>query len=174
MKKKLCMILAFCALLLTACHSAPTDTASQESYSAPESISAEPTAEVQPEVSDTGDNTNVVEQNAIGAMSPEDALAYMKETENLFIVDVATTKWYEDNHFEGAINIPIEELDSDEEDSLYMEIPSGVPVIIHCRLGMIAPGAYERVMELRPEIPEISYIDGKPLFDEYNEWVQSE
>ncbi|MCM1190661.1 MAG: rhodanese-like domain-containing protein [bacterium] len=40
---------------------------------------------------------------------------YMKTTENLVIIDVAATKWYDENHFEGAVNIPIEELSSGEE-----------------------------------------------------------
>ena len=113
-------------------------------------------------------------QNAMGAMSPEAALEYMKETKDLVIVDVAATRWYDDNHFEGAINIPIEELDSEAEDALYREIPAGRPVMMHCRRGMIVPGAYDRVLELRPDIPEISYIDGTPQFDEYNQWMESQ
>ena len=113
-------------------------------------------------------------QNAMGAMSPEAALEYMKETKDLEIVDVAATRWYDDNHFEGAINIPIEELDSEAEDALYREIPAGRPVMMHCRRGMIVPGAYDRVLELRPDIPEISYIDGTPQFDEYNQWMESQ
>ena len=117
---------------------------------------------------------NTESQNAIGAMSPEDALVYMQETENLVIVDVAATRWYGENHFEGAINIPIEELDSAAEDALYMELPADRPVLLHCRLGMIVPGAYGRVLELRPDIPEISYIDGVPPFDEYSEWLEGE
>ena len=51
--------------------------------------------------------------NALGSMSPEDALEYMKNTPDLVIVDVATTSRYEEKHFEGAIHIPIEELDSE-------------------------------------------------------------
>lgn len=94
-------------------------------------------------------------QNDKGALTPEDALEYMKNTENLVIVDVAAVRWYEQEHFEGAMNIPIEELDGEEEDALYMEIPADRPVLMHCRLGMIVPGAYARVKELRPDIPEI-------------------
>ena len=55
-----------------------------------------------------------------------------------------------------------------------MEIPADRPVLMHCRRGMIVPGAYDRVLELRPDIPEISYIDGTPLFDEYNEWLENQ
>ena len=109
--------------------------------------------------------------NALGGLSPEDALEYMKETDNLVIVDVATTDRYNTEHFKGAIHIPIEELDSEAEDALYKEIPADRPVLLHCRLGMIVPGAYKRVLELRQDIPEIAYIDGAPLFEEYNEWI---
>ena len=35
--------------------------------------------------------------------------------------------------------------------------------------NFLVPGAYERVLELRKDIPEIAYIDGAPLFEEYNE-----
>lgn len=109
----------------------------------------------------------------LGAMSPEKALEYMKTTENLVIVDVASRTNYARKHFERAVNIPIENLSSDEEKELYLKLPKGRPVILHCRLGMIVPGAYRTLKQLRPDIPEISYIDDRPPFDEYNEWVKS-
>ncbi|MGL5722430.1 MAG: rhodanese-like domain-containing protein [Brevinema sp.] len=112
-------------------------------------------------------------QNRIGALSPEKSLEYLKNNSNVIIVDVATTAWFNRKHFQGAISIPIEELTSDEEDKLYLLIPTGSPVIVHCRLGMIVGGAYNRLIELRPDIPEIAYIDDTPLFDEYNQWKAS-
>ncbi len=112
-----------------------------------------------------------VQQNDLGALTPENALLYMQKTDNLVIVDVAATKWYDEEHFKGAINIPIEELDGESEDSLYMEIPEGRPVLLHCRRGVIVPGAYRRVKELRPDIPEIAYIAGVPPFEAYNGWL---
>lgn len=107
----------------------------------------------------------------LGALTPEAALEYMKTEKNLVIVDVAAKRYFNREHFEGAVNIPIEELDREEEDELYAALPKGRPVVLHCRLGMIVPGAYERLTELRPDIPEIAYIDGAPLFREYNEWL---
>ena len=107
----------------------------------------------------------------LGALTPEAALEYMKTEKNLVIVDVAAKRYFDREHFEGAVNIPIEELDREEEDELYAALPKGRPVVLHCRLGMIVPGAYERLTELRPDIPEIAYIDGAPLFREYNEWL---
>lgn len=112
-------------------------------------------------------------QKDLGGISPEKALEYMKTTENLVIVDVASRTNYARKHFEGAVNIPIENLSSDEEKELYMKLPKGRPIMLHCRLGMIVPGAYRTLKALRPDIPEISYIDGRPPFDEYNDWVKS-
>ena len=77
-------------------------------------------------------------------------------------------------HFKGAVNIPIEELSADEEKELYLQLPKGRPVVMHCRLGMIVPGAYRTLKQLRPDISEIYYIDGKPLFEAYNEWITSQ
>lgn len=111
-----------------------------------------------------------VKQNALGGLEPTQALRYMKHTEELIIIDVATISWFAKNHFINAINIPIENISSNEAEELYREIPSGHPVLVHCRLGMIAPGAYRTLIKLRPDIPEISYISGEPLFDDYNEW----
>ena len=45
-----------------------------------------------------------------------------------------------------------------DEAKAFMELPAGRPVILHCRRGMIVPGAYRRLKELRPVIPEISYV----------------
>lgn len=110
----------------------------------------------------------------MGAVTPDAALSYMKRTKDLVIVDVAAKQWYAKEHFSGAINIPIEDISHEEADKLYMEIPAGRPVILHCRRGVIVPGAYRRVKELRPDIPEISYIDGVPPFEAYNEWLASQ
>ncbi|WP_243141032.1 MULTISPECIES: rhodanese-like domain-containing protein [unclassified Lactonifactor] len=167
--KKAVLLFAACTvmLVLSACSNEPKQAEQSQTSQMSQSESNE-SEQIQESTSimDTG-----TECNAIGAMSPEDALEYMQTTSDLVIVDVAATRWYEENHFEGAINIPIEELESEAEDALYMEIPAGRPVLLHCRLGMIVPGAYERILELRSDIPEISYIDGAPLFDEYNAWL---
>lgn len=109
----------------------------------------------------------------MGGMTPRKALEYMKKTDNLVILDVATANWYRTKHFEGAVNIPVEELNSAEEKELYNKLPKGRPVILHCRRGMVVPGAYRTLKALRPDIPEISYIDGTPLFNEYNDWKKS-
>lgn len=123
-------------------------------------------------INDKEDETSSVMKD-LGAMTPEKALEYMKTTDNLVIVDVASRTNYSRKHFEGAVNIPIEDLSSDEEKELYLKLPKDRPVMLHCRLGMIVPGAYRTLKQLRPDIPEISYIDGRPPFDEYNEWVKS-
>lgn len=115
-------------------------------------------------------SAQAAEQKDLGGMEPAQALEYMKTTPDLLIVDVATKSGFEQVHFINAINIPIENISSVEAKTLYMQIPTGRPVILHCRLGMIALGAYQTLKNLRPDIPEISYITGKPQFDAYNTW----
>lgn len=112
-------------------------------------------------------------QNDMGALSPENALAYMKSTKNLLIVDAAAKRWYEQKTFTGAVNMPVEELTDEELTEAAKKLPAGRPVLVHCRRGMVAPQAYRRIKEVRPDIPEIAWLDGTPLFDEYNEWLQN-
>ena len=52
------------------------------------------------------------------------------------------------------------------------EIPSGVPVILHCGAGVVSGPAYETLMEKRKDIPQLSYIAGHPPVDEFNKWLE--
>lgn len=113
-------------------------------------------------------------QNDLGAFSPEAAFEYMKKTPNLLIVDAAATRWYQTKTFEGAVNIPVEELSDAELTEAVKKLPTGQPILVHCRRGMVAPQVYRRIKEVRPDVPEISWLDGEPLFDEYNAWVKGE
>lgn len=119
------------------------------------------------------EEVNNPQLNDLGAMTPERALEYMKTTKNLVIVDVAAKRWYDRQHFEGAVNIPIENINSDEAKALYLELPAGRPILLHCRQGVIVPGAYRTLKSLRSDIPEISYIAGVPSFDAYNQWYNN-
>ena len=115
-----------------------------------------------------------VKPETSGPLSPKDALEYMKTAKDLVIVDVAAKRWYAQEHFKEAVSIPIEELSAEEEQELYLRLPKNRPVVMHCRRGMIVPGAYRMLKQLRPDISEIYYIDGKPLFEAYNEWAASQ
>ena len=114
-----------------------------------------------------------VKPESSGPISPKEALEYMKTAKDLVIVDVAAKRWYAQEHFKEAVSIPIEELSAEEEQELYLRLPKNRPVVMHCRRGMIVPGAYRMLKQLRPDISEIYYIDGKPLFEAYNEWAAS-
>ncbi len=52
------------------------------------------------------------------------------------------------------------------------EIPSDVPVILHCGAGVVSVPAYETLMEKRKDIPQLSYIAGHPPVDEFNKWLE--
>jgi len=108
------------------------------------------------------------QQKDIGRLAPTEALEYMKKTQNVFIVDVSPPEKFQVEHFIGAVNIPMNELLS-----RINEIPKDRPLVINCRLGRTCVKAYPMVKKIRPDIPEISYIDGTPLFAEYNSWVKN-
>lgn len=110
----------------------------------------------------------VAAQNELGGLSPADSLTYMKKTKNLYILDVSPPEKFKELKFDGAVNIPHAELLS-----RINEIPTGRPVIVHCRLGRTCVKAYPLLKRMRPDIPEISYISAEPLFKEYNDYVRT-
>ena len=117
-------------------------------------------------------NMSLAEQNDLGGLTPEAALEYMqKNAGNLILIDVAPTRWFERETFNGAIHIPENELDGAEKDKRYSELPNDKPILLFCRRGVTVLKAYPHVKDLRPDIPEISYIAGAPLFKDYNEWL---
>ncbi len=107
--------------------------------------------------------------NLLGGLSPEEALEYMKNTESLVIVEVNTAQWKKEIPFTGAMWIP-----HDEMAERYDEIPEGRPVMLHCGAGVVSIPACETLIEKRPDIPELSYIDGAPPIQKYNEWLEEQ
>lgn len=106
----------------------------------------------------------------LGGLSPDNALAYMKATPNLYIIDVREPEWYEGyTQFTGNVHIPCSKLAE-----RYKEIPTDRPVILNCGMGMVAPRAYELLKELDIDVVQLSYIAGPPLFREYNEWISKQ
>ena len=108
--------------------------------------------------------------NWLGGLEPEEALTYMKEhyDDGLVIVEVNTDYWKLETGFTGALHIP-----HDQMAERYNEIPSGVPVILHCGAGVVSVPAYETLMEKRPDIPQLSYIAGHPPVQEFNSWLEN-
>ena len=108
--------------------------------------------------------------NWLGGLEPQEALAYMKEhyDEGLVIVEVNTDYWKLETGFIGAMHIP-----HDQMAGRYNEIPSGVPVIMHCGAGVVSVPAYETLIEKRPDIPQLSYIAGHPPVQEFNSWLEN-
>lgn len=145
------MVSLFAAGLLSACKTTGNETTGSKEN---------------PEIAAVESNE---ETNLLGGLSPEDALEYMKNTEGLVIVEVNTAQWKKETPFTGAMWIP-----HDEMAERYDEIPEGRPVILHCGQGVVSVPAYETLIEKRPDIPELSYIDGAPLIQEYNEWMEGQ
>jgi len=103
--------------------------------------------------------------NAKWWLTPQEALDYMKSTKDLVIIDTRDID-NKPNGFKWALEIPYNQLVKRIE-----EIPQWRPVLLHCWGWNVAPKWYVELLKFNPEIPELSYIAGVPLFDEYNEWV---
>lgn len=109
------------------------------------------------------------ETHLLGGLSPDDALDYMKTTKDLVIIEVNQKQWKKKVPFTGAMWIPYDQLER-----RCGEIPARRPVILHCGLGVVSVPAYETLVKVRPDIPELSYIAGAPPIAEYNEWKKAQ
>ncbi|MCI5850793.1 MAG: rhodanese-like domain-containing protein [Sutterellaceae bacterium] len=111
-------------------------------------------------------------QKQLGGLPPDAALRYMEETEELVIVNVAGRGSFDRAHFDGAVDIPTEDIGDEASEKKLLELPKGKPVILYCRRGRLASIWYQKLIQLRPDIPEVSYVAGVPLIDDYNDWAR--
>lgn len=94
-------------------------------------------------------------------LTPDEAQVYRKENPELFIVDLRTAREYAVGHLSGAVNIPAFELEARLD-----EIPKGRPVMLYCGLGARSVLCGRILLERRPDLPEVCFIGGRPIFDE--------
>jgi rhodanese-related sulfurtransferase len=113
----------------------------------------------------TANATNIASK--LWWLTPEEALEYMKNTENLVIIDTRDLET-KPNWFIWWMEIPYNQIIE-----RFSEIPEWRPVLLHCGWGWVAPKAYQTLLEANVELPELVYIAWTPLFDEYNSWVES-
>jgi len=93
------------------------------------------------------------------AITPEQGKAMIAEKQDLVILDVRNPNEVVVASYPGSINIPVKELENRAG-----EIPAGKPVLIHCAKGKRAERAYATLKEQRPDITEVYYIAGEPIF----------
>lgn len=68
--------------------------------------------------------------SAEGAISPAEAATWIKEKNNLQLIDVRTPAEYAEGHLTNAKLIPLQELEA-----RLAEIDKGQPVLLYCRSG---------------------------------------
>lgn len=143
-------------------YSCSSDESDQTSCALPE-IEEDSTDEVDIQTL-TENATNIIDK--IWGLDPEVALEYMQVTDDLIIIDTRDTTEYP-NWFEWSLRIPWNQI----ADRVW-EIPEWSKVLLHCGWGNVAPKAYRALLEANPRLESLAYIDGTPLFDEYNEMVK--
>ena len=121
--------------------------------------------------SETNSDFTSLEENATNIatklwwLTPEDALEYMKNTDNLVIIDTRDLE-VKPNGFVWWIEIPWNQMET-----RYTEIPKWASVLLHCGWWWVAPKAYQALLDINPNLESLGYIAWTPLFDEYNNWV---
>lgn len=94
------------------------------------------------------------ETSALTNITPQEALTYIEQTPNVFILDVRTPGEFAQKHLPNAVNIPVEELKG-----RLAEVPEDRPVVVYCRSGMRAGNAGALLNQARPEM-KINVVKG--------------
>lgn len=94
------------------------------------------------------------ETSALANVTPQEALTYIEQTPNVFILDVRTPGEFAQKHLPNAVNIPVEELKG-----RLAEVPEDRPVVVYCRSGMRAGNAGALLNQARPEM-KINVVKG--------------
>lgn len=87
------------------------------------------------------------EMPALTNVTPQEALTYIEQTPNVFILDVRTPAEFAQKHLPNAVNIPVEELKGRID-----EVPVDKPVVVYCRSGMRAGNAGAMLNQAKPEM----------------------
>lgn len=94
-------------------------------------------------------------------ISPEEARTYIRDTPDVFILDVRTRREFAVQHVTNAYNIPIKDLPQRVH-----EIPSGRPVLVYCNIGGRSPLACDIIRAARPDITTLVFITGWAYMNE--------
>jgi len=93
-------------------------------------------------------------------VTPEEGKKMVQQQKDLVVLDVRNPNEYVAAHYPEALNIPVNELET-----RFSEIPSGKPVLAYCARGVRSARACEILKEKRPDIKELYFINGAPIFE---------
>lgn len=86
-----------------------------------------------------------VQEGSYDDVSPRQAYGMLQEREGAYLLDVRTQGEFENEHIEGAVNIPNERPNALEDD--WREVPEDRKVIIYCRTGRRSANAAQFLAE---------------------------
>lgn len=95
-----------------------------------------------------------------GPVTPEEGRTMIRQNKDLFVLDVRYPNEYAAAHYPNALNIPIAELEA-----RLSEVPSGKAVLVYCARGKRSERGYKLLKEKRPDIQQLYYIAGEPIFN---------
>ncbi len=93
------------------------------------------------------------------AVSPAEGAKIIASTPDLYLIDVRPAEAFAKKHYPNAVNMPVATFGT-----TIASIPADRPVLMHCRTGRSVKTAYAILKKLRPDVTNVRYIDGEPLF----------
>jgi rhodanese-related sulfurtransferase len=95
-----------------------------------------------------------------GPITPEEAKTMLQQKKDLVILDVRNPNEHVAAHYPNSLNIPVNDLEARLSD-----VPTGRPVLVHCGIGKRAARGYGILKVKRPDIKELYFINGAPIFN---------
>ena len=92
-----------------------------------EGISGQELEEIESEPEEVQEDNEIAE---IKPITPEEVYGIIENDEDYLIVDVRTEEEYDSGHLEGALLLPVQELEGRLD-----ELPIDKPIIVYCRSG---------------------------------------
>lgn len=100
-----------------------------------------------------------------GPLDAQTSLQILHSGTDIFLLDVRTEAEYAQGHLPNAVLIPVDQLEK-----RLAEIPEDRPVLIVCRTGRRAAGAWDELHSLRPKQP-MWYIRATPRYGADGSWT---
>ncbi len=82
-----------------------------------------------------------------------------KDPGSIMLIDVRDADEYARGHFNGAVNIPVDDLEKELK-----SLPTEKPIVFVCSTGARSGESYYMVQDLRPELKKVYYLEAEVTY----------
>ena len=101
--------------------------------------------------------SNTQQKYSYVKIDSDEALTIMKENENYVVLDVRSREEFDENHIEGAFNLPYDEINE------LIDIKKDTIIFVYCKSGNRSKVAAEKLLELGYEVYDLGAYESIDL-----------